>query len=162
MNHLEILEHLDMVKPTGPDQWQARCPAHDDRGPSLAIKDGGDRTLLHCFAGCTAQDIVEAVGLQLRNLFAERLPAGARRQMARTVSRQKLEAALQREITVLGIVLANRSTDRQHAHDRAFQHARPEFKPMPSGPWERELLAAQRICKLIDRLYPVEVRNAAA
>ena len=50
--------------------WQARCPAHDDRGPSLSIGIGrDDRVLLRCFAGCEAVDVARALGLELRDLF---------------------------------------------------------------------------------------------
>ena len=35
MNADTLLSRLDKVKLTGPDKWVARCPAHDDRGPSL-------------------------------------------------------------------------------------------------------------------------------
>ena len=35
----------------------ARCPAHDDRTPSLSIRDGNDRLLTHCHANC-APDVV--------------------------------------------------------------------------------------------------------
>jgi len=33
--------------------WMARCPAHDDREPSLSIRDADDsKVLVHCHAGC--------------------------------------------------------------------------------------------------------------
>ena len=33
--------------------WVVRCPAHDDRNPSLSISTGKDgKVLLHCHAGC--------------------------------------------------------------------------------------------------------------
>lgn len=38
-----------------------RCPAHDDRTPSLSIRLGRRRLLLHCFAGCSASDILREV-----------------------------------------------------------------------------------------------------
>jgi hypothetical protein len=42
--------------------YQARCPAHDDRHPSLSIRNGDDgRLLLHCFAECTFFEIVAAL-----------------------------------------------------------------------------------------------------
>ena len=32
--------------------WMARCPAHDDRAPSLSIRDADDgKVLVHCHAG---------------------------------------------------------------------------------------------------------------
>lgn len=37
------------------------CPAHDDRSPSLSVRLGRARLLLHCFAGCTARDILDAL-----------------------------------------------------------------------------------------------------
>jgi len=40
----------------------ACCPAHEDRNPSLSIKDGRDgRLLLHCFAGCDFNRICDAI-----------------------------------------------------------------------------------------------------
>lgn len=41
----------------------ARCPAHDDRKPSLSIDQGDVGVKLHCHAGCTYGDIMAAVGL---------------------------------------------------------------------------------------------------
>jgi putative DNA primase/helicase len=37
------------------------CPAHDDRNPSLSVRPGQTRLLLHCFAGCAARDILDAL-----------------------------------------------------------------------------------------------------
>ncbi|SBT04582.1 Virulence-associated protein E [Candidatus Propionivibrio aalborgensis] len=68
-----ILSHLDRVKQTRPDSWQAQCPAHDDRGPSLSIRETDDgRVLLHCFAGCSVHDVLAAVGLDISDLFPPR------------------------------------------------------------------------------------------
>ena len=50
-------------------QYAAKCPAHDDQSPSLAVRDLGDRILIHCFAGCEPADIMSAVGLALADLF---------------------------------------------------------------------------------------------
>jgi putative DNA primase/helicase len=42
--------------------WMARCPAHDDRTPSLGLLDNGNNgVLLKCFAGCTHSDVIIAV-----------------------------------------------------------------------------------------------------
>ena len=38
-----------------------RCPAHDDRSPSLSVRPGRSRLLLHCFAGCDAAGILRAL-----------------------------------------------------------------------------------------------------
>jgi putative DNA primase/helicase len=35
----------------------ARCPAHDDREPSLSIRNGEQELIVNCFAGCSWQDV---------------------------------------------------------------------------------------------------------
>lgn len=68
-----LLSRLDGVKRTRPGRWIARCPAHDDRRPSLAIRELDDgRMLLHCFAECDVQSVLAAVGLTFDDLFPER------------------------------------------------------------------------------------------
>lgn len=65
-----LLAKLDKVKRTGAGRWQARCPAHADKGPSLSIRELDDgRVLLHCFAGCSAVDVLGAAGLDMAELF---------------------------------------------------------------------------------------------
>lgn len=109
-----ILDRLDKVRQIGPDKWSACCPAHDDRTPSLSIKDGGDRVLLHCFAGCRLADILAGLGLELHNLFAEtrtpRQPAG--------VPQRKLAEALGEELHILAQCAFARSRgDELSEHD---------------------------------------------
>lgn len=53
------------------------CPAHEDnpKTPSLSIgraDDGG--VLLKCFAGCRAEEVVSALGLSMKDLFATERP----------------------------------------------------------------------------------------
>lgn len=43
---------------------KARCPAHEDRRPSLSITPGRDAVLFHCFAGCSQAAIMEALSRQ--------------------------------------------------------------------------------------------------
>ena len=51
--------------------------------PSLSIAEGdGGRTLLHCFAGCTPEKIVAAMGLTMRDLFPDAAPQAERRLVA--------------------------------------------------------------------------------
>lgn len=38
-----------------------RCPAHDDRTPSLSVRAGERRLLFHCFAGCETADVLRAL-----------------------------------------------------------------------------------------------------
>src|SRR5690242_10590850 len=41
--------------------WMARCPAHDDSNPSLAIRESKGRILAHCHAGCNQRDVIAAL-----------------------------------------------------------------------------------------------------
>lgn len=45
------------------------CPAHDDSSPSLSVKDGEDRVLVYCHAGCSIEAITEALGIKVSDLF---------------------------------------------------------------------------------------------
>jgi len=66
-----LLGRLNKVKSTGRNTWLACCPAHDDRSPSLSIKEEHDgHILLHCFAGCSASDIVGTIGIDIGDLFS--------------------------------------------------------------------------------------------
>ncbi|MBU6995847.1 hypothetical protein [Ferrovum myxofaciens] len=68
-----FVERLQKVRRTGPGKWLACCPAHDDRSPSLAIREADDgRVLIHCFGGCSVSEILEALGLELSDLFPPR------------------------------------------------------------------------------------------
>jgi hypothetical protein len=64
-----VLSCLEGARPNGTG-WTARCPAHDDRTPSLSIAQGDDgRALLHCHAGCEVKAICGALGIEERELF---------------------------------------------------------------------------------------------
>lgn len=70
-----LLNRLEKVKSTGPDRWIARCPAHQDKSPSLTIREIPDgRVLVHCFTGCATADVLAAVGLEFADLYPEPLP----------------------------------------------------------------------------------------
>jgi hypothetical protein len=64
-----VLARVQGVRRNGTG-WTARCPAHDDRTPSLSIAQGDDgRVLLKCHAGCTHKEIAAALGIEERELF---------------------------------------------------------------------------------------------
>jgi len=66
-----LLSRLDQVKETGPGRWLARCPSHDDRNPSLSVRETDDgKVLIKCWGGCAANDVVASVGLEMHDLFS--------------------------------------------------------------------------------------------
>jgi CHC2 zinc finger len=69
-----LLSRLSKVRGRN-GSWVACCPAHEDRSPSLSIREDADRVLVHCFAGCDVADVVAAVGLSLEDLFPPRQDA---------------------------------------------------------------------------------------
>jgi hypothetical protein len=69
-----LLSRLERVRKSGNGRWTCRCPAHQDKGPSLSIRELDDgRVLLHCFAGCEPQSVLDAIGLTFDDLFPEKL-----------------------------------------------------------------------------------------
>jgi hypothetical protein len=99
----EILPRLDGLRQTGADRWISRCPAHEDKSPSLAIRDAGDRLLLHCFAGCSIYDITSALGINLRDLFADGITDRTRLHDDRRLPARDALALLSRETHIAWI-----------------------------------------------------------
>lgn len=65
-----LLSQLDKVKRTGNSRWVACCPSHEDRSPSLSIKECDDGTVLvHCFGGCDIHSVLNAVGMTFDDLY---------------------------------------------------------------------------------------------
>ena len=95
----------------------ACCPAHEDKSPSLAIKENHDgRILVKCFAGCGAADVVHAVGLTLSDLF----PDGNNHEMrpfafAQVERRKQAQEAdrLQKERLILAIADSDRKAGKR-------------------------------------------------
>jgi hypothetical protein len=82
------------ARQVGAGRWLAHCPAHPDKRPSLAIRQGERGVLLHCWSNsCTARQIVEALGLPMAALFdGSGLATPAQRaQMARDRAAREVE-----------------------------------------------------------------------
>ena len=72
MNIEMLLSRLEKVRSNGNGKYLACCPAHNDKSPSLGIKqDDNGKILIHCFSGCAVSDIVSAVGMQLSDLMPD-------------------------------------------------------------------------------------------
>jgi hypothetical protein len=69
-----VLDRVVGCRSTGEGKWIARCPAHEDKSPSLSIREMDDgRVLINCFAGCGAGDVLAAIGLCMADLFEKPL-----------------------------------------------------------------------------------------
>lgn len=79
MNFDQIAARFDGLKRRG-NEFVARCPVpshgngRGDRNPSLSITDADDKALVTCHVGCSIDEIVGAVGLNLADLFYDQSP----------------------------------------------------------------------------------------
>lgn len=97
-----LLSRLDKVKQTGSGTWLARCPAHDDRNPSLSVKDTGEQVLVKCWAGCEVEHVLAAVDLTFTDLFPERIKYESNRKIKKPFPAEDVLKAINGEVlTVL-------------------------------------------------------------
>lgn len=80
-----VLAQLPSAKKNG-SGWVARCPAHEDRNPSLSIGEGEDGgVLLYCHAGCSVESVTAALGMATADLFPAPKQSEARGTQSRIV-----------------------------------------------------------------------------
>jgi hypothetical protein len=102
-----LIDRLEGVRKTGHGRWLARCPAHEDKRPSLSIRELDDgRVLAHCFAGCSIEDVVAAAGIDLGDLFPPRPIERARRERRPFDARDVL-AVTAAETRLVAVAAAN-------------------------------------------------------
>lgn len=66
-----FLSRLEKVKRNGKG-YLACCPAHNDKTPSMTIKETSSGSVVfHCFAGCAPESIVSAIGLTFSDLYPD-------------------------------------------------------------------------------------------
>ena len=136
----EAFAALVEARRTGAGKWQGRCPAHQDRSPSLSIREGQDgRVLLHCFAGCTHTAIVAAMGLSTRDLNAGPSPSPAEQRREAWDSVRKWRAA----VDALGAKLAR--TPEDDALAKVFNDA---YDRLHQAETEAEKVVGQKMLSL--------------
>ena len=111
-----LLQRLDGVQKSGTG-YRARCPACGGRSRKLSVSEiDNGAVLLHCFAGCGALSVVQAVGLTLADLFPIRLAPQTdqeRRSALRSARLSQLGAALEvLVVEALIVVIAARQLAR--------------------------------------------------
>ena len=139
-----LISRLESVKETGQGKYIARCPAHDDKSPSLAIKECGDgRILIHDFAGCETEDVLAAVGMTFTDIMPERLPEHSYKPMRQPFDARQVLATLDHESLVISIIgadvlkhkeLDNETWDRLGVAVNRINAARAECAPLRHRP----------------------------
>jgi hypothetical protein len=110
----ELLARFTGPRKGSNGDWSARCPAHEDRNPSLSIRSGdGGGVVLKCHAGCTFEEVCAALGYEPRQLCAPRLdgaraPRGRQESagMRATKQRRVYETDVEAETAALKVVRA--------------------------------------------------------
>ncbi len=74
MNIGDLLNRLTKVKSLADKSWMSCCPSHPDKVPSLHISLKDDTILMKCHSGCSTEDIVKILGLELSDLFIKNEP----------------------------------------------------------------------------------------
>jgi hypothetical protein len=118
-----ILDRVVGCRSTGEGKWIACCPAHEDKSPSLSIREKDDgRILINCFAGCGAGDVLDAIGLRMADLFEKPLAHHLPPVRGGFSARELLEL-ISHEVTVASFI-TYRSISRpltEEEHDRLSQ-----------------------------------------
>lgn len=111
MSAAEIVAKLSKVKRTGNGNWLACCPAHEDTNPSMTLHEAQDgRILVHCWAGCTFEEIVGAVGLGWEPWFPPKQPDDFKRAVKRPYPAADVLEALSFECIVVAVHAADIAT----------------------------------------------------
>ena len=111
----KILSRLDGVKKRGPQGYMAKCPAHNDKTPSLALTELSDgRILIKCFAECSPVSILAAVGLELGDLFPDGCIGGYKSfKRLEDEYRAKQNTKLSTDETILAIAKLDRASGKR-------------------------------------------------
>jgi hypothetical protein len=82
-------------QPQGPAyKATAKCPAHEDRSPSLSLCEGADRrAVLFCHAGCDTGTVIRALDLQWADLFPDGHRRAPRSRQPQLVTESALDSA---------------------------------------------------------------------
>jgi hypothetical protein len=141
MRYQPTAETLAIVERLG-GHWNGRyalvpCPAHEDRTPSLSIRQGRHSILVHCFAGCDGGDVMRAI----RHVLGH--PVGSQR--ALPVPANDRTAPFQR-LWSEGVAIAGTLAHRYLREIRGITLMPPDVRfhpacPMGRGPSPRRLPA---------------------
>lgn len=118
-----LLARLERAQKTG-NGWRADCPnGHKARGALSVTQGDSGAILLHCFAGCSAADVLGALGLTLADVMPERLrdesPEARRaaRERFRLASAGAASAVLARESAVVLLAAHDMLKDKPLSRD---------------------------------------------
>jgi hypothetical protein len=122
-----LLGRLQRVRKTGPGRWRACCPTHGSgRNQALAIRELADgRILVHDFGGCSLEQVLSAVGVEIADLAPHRLLEHLRDGERRYSSRERTPwvasdvlAALAEEAQFVALAASDLAQGQQLSEER--------------------------------------------
>jgi len=136
----QVLARLSRVRQSKPGQWMSACPCCESRkGRPLAVTEAADgRVLMHAFCGCSTEDVLGRIGLELKDLFDQ--PLGSVPATSVKVPARDVLAALSTEASVIGIIGADMLDGRQ----------------ISEADWQRLASAVSRVGNAIDYIEQVQ------
>jgi len=109
-----FVSRLNKAKRTGKDSWIACCPAHQDKNPSMTIKEVQEGMLLvHCFAGCSITDIVGAIGMDLSDLMPDRVADEVRKPSKIPFNARDVLECIKSDATLLCVFISDTVNNKQ-------------------------------------------------
>lgn len=104
----DVLPRLERAKQTARGNWIAICPAHNDRSPSLTLHETPEgRIVCRCWAGCTFEEIVTAVGLGWEPWFPPKQAGDFKGPIRRPYPAADVLAACTHEVVLTAIYAAD-------------------------------------------------------
>ena len=89
------------AKYTG-DSAKLVCTHDGAKNYNLAISDGNDRVLMHCFSqGCDPKDILERAGLHITDIYHQQLTPGEKQQHKAVINERQLRNDFEFELLIL-------------------------------------------------------------
>jgi hypothetical protein len=135
MTATALIDRLERVRQTAPGRWLAKCPAHQDRSPSLSIRELDDgRVLLYDFGGCQVGDVLAAVGLTVADLFPQRLAGHSHAATHSKIPARDLLEIVSHETSIVAVIVTDLIAK----------------KTISDTDWQRLALAVSRIGKAAD------------
>ena len=141
-----FISRLKGVKAKGKNKWMACCPAHDDHDPSLSVAVAPDgKILLRCWTGCSAADVVAAMGLHLGDLFPNERDYAPPMAFAQKERRQiaDRQSQIDRERMVIALAHSDRlAGKRQSEKDKARELQAVRALIVAGVEWEPDVVHA--------------------
>ena len=128
-----------------------RCPAHDDRSPSLSVRIGDRSLFFHCFSGCDTRDVLRALRrggtIGSGGILSTDEAGAGRYSLVATSNLQSVvthvwDSASKIEGTAAADYLSGRGIVSHSAQLRYHPHV--QLGPKRNASWHRAMLAAVR------------------